>query len=119
MAAEDKTKKELETGTEAPASEKISLSSTNDATIASSIPAAPYAEIWKDGRKIATVDVRGEISTVNGFAGTVSLGGGHSSAALKAALFARTVGGEIRVAGMVADASTLTMRAKLHAAYGS
>ena len=105
---------------EAPPTEKITLSSSNEPASAIYIPAAPYAEIWKDGRKIAEINVRGEVSAVDGFGGMPSIGGGGlSSAALRAALYARSVGGEIRVAGMVTDPSTLTMRAKLQESYGS
>lgn len=116
----DKSKESPPAGAEKSQGEKITLSSSNDATASAYIPAAPYAEIWKDGRKIAEVNVRGEVSSANGFGGVPSIGGGSfSSAALRAALYARSVGGEIRVAGMVTDPSTLTMRAKLRESYGS
>lgn len=116
----DKSKESPPAGTDTSQDEKITLSSSSDSGAATYIPAAPYAEIWKDGRKIAEINVRGEVSSIDGFGGGASIGGGGvSSAALRAALYARSVGGEIRVAGMVTDASTLTMRARLSETYGS
>jgi hypothetical protein len=100
-------------------SDAVTLSPANDAVLAAQRAAIPYAEIWRDGRKVAAVDSTGEISS---FEGTVAAppggGSGIALAAQRAVLIARSLGGEIRVAGQVTDPATLTMQTRLRAAYG-
>lgn len=98
--------------------DRITLSADKDLPAAAYIPAAPYAEIWKNGRKIAEIDSRGEVSASDGIVvAHTALGTGLAAAAQRAALIARSVGGEIRVAGMVTDVSTLAMKARLSEMY--
>lgn len=118
------TKATRDTSHEAPPIEKdtsprerITLSADQHLP-AAYIPAAPYAEIWKNGRKIAEIDSRGEVSAADGIVvAHTALGTGLAAAAQRAALIARSVGGEIRVAGMVTDVSTLAMKARLSEMY--
>ena len=81
-----------------------------------------YAEIWKEGVKVAVVDTHGGVVGLNGFVapaeGTAGAGGAEL-AARRAAMIAHTVGGEIRTGGQVLDSQTLAMRTRLKAAYGS
>ena len=101
-----------------PQRERISLSTLQDAASIAYIPAAPYAEIWKNGRKVAEVDSRGEVNVLEGVvAAHASFGTGLASAAQKAVMIARTIGGEIRVAGRPTDVPTLAMSARLSEAY--
>lgn len=86
-------------------------------------PAAPspvYAEVWKDGVKVAAIDTHG---TVTSFAGPVATPAGGASggpwlAAVRAAQVAQAVGGEIRINGLTVDSGTLRTRARLELAYG-
>lgn len=105
---------------EIPLAETVTLSATKASSGIAYTPAAPYAEIWKDGRKVASVDSRGNVSAYGDFVAP-SLGGGSgiSQAAQRAIQIARAVGGEIRVAGIVTDAATLTTGALLRETYGS
>ena len=83
--------------------------------------AATYAEIWKDGQKIADIDIYGGVTAHNGMiaAAMSSAGGGPELAARRASQIALAVGGEIRSAGQVVDRSTMLMRARLQSAYGN
>lgn len=101
-----------------PARDRITLSAKNDLATGGYIPAAPYAEIWKNGRKIAEIDSRGEVSAFDGVVpANPAVGSGLALAAQRAALIASSIGGEIRVGGMVTDASTLAMKARLSETY--
>lgn len=103
---------------ENPPREKITLSPTDEWTTAPYVPAAPYAEIWKNGRKVAEIDSRGEVSAFDGVVATPpAVGSGLTLAAQRAALIARSIGGEIRVGGMPTDAATLAMQARLSNTY--
>lgn len=81
-----------------------------------------YAEIWKDGTKVAEIDIHGGVNSVNGLVasalGTVG-NGGPLLAARRAAEIVRSVGGEIRVGGQIIDSQTLETRARLKMAYGT
>ncbi len=103
---------------EAPQSE-VSLSSNATESTAQSANAVLYAEIWKDGRKIASVDSHGKVTSFSGIVPPAegSSIGGPLRAAMRATQVAQSVGGEIRVAGQVIDATTLSMRARLAQAY--
>lgn len=104
--------------TESPQPDRVTLSPERDAQSIAYVPAAPYAEIWKNGRKVAEIDSRGEVSAADGIiASHPALGSGLAAAAQRAALIARSIGGEIRVAGMVTDVPTLAMKARLGEAY--
>jgi len=89
-----------------------------------SVPEFPqtYAEIWKDGVKVAEIDVHGGVNSVNGLVasthGTVG-NGGPLLAARRAAEIVRSIGGEIRVGGQIIDGQTLDTRARLKMAYGA
>jgi hypothetical protein len=83
-------------------------------------PSPVYAEVWKDGLKVANIDTHG---TVTSFSGPVAspLGGaigGPWLAAVRAAQVAQAVGGEIRINGLTVDAGTAKMRARLEVTYG-
>lgn len=80
-----------------------------------------YAEIWKNGTKVAEIDVHGGVNPINGLIASAqgSAGGaGALLAARRAAEIVRAIGGEIRVGGQVMDSQTLDMRARLRMAYG-
>ncbi|MFA6310568.1 MAG: hypothetical protein WCV99_18460 [Sterolibacterium sp.] len=119
------TKAKSHTSTESPAvttktpqPDRVTLSPERVSQAVAYIPAAPYAEIWKNGRKVAEIDIRGEVSAADGIvASHPALGSGLAAAAQRAALIARSIGGEIRVGGMVTDVPTLTMKARLGDAY--
>lgn len=83
-------------------------------------PAPVYAEIWKDGIKVANIDTHGTITSFAGppLAPPVGGAGGPWLAATRAAQVARAVGGEIRINGLVVDAGTAKMRVRLELAYG-
>lgn len=82
------------------------------------LPAPTYAEIWKDGMKLADVDIHGHVTS---YSGLVPAGDGGSGGALLAAQravqLAQITGGEIRAAGQAIDGKTLLMRARLVNAY--
>jgi|GEM_PF-3927977 len=101
-----------------PANDTVELSSQPSTTFDDR--AGVYAEIWKDGRKIAEVDVRGSVTPLNGFIAPVfgGTGGGPELAARRASQIAVTVGGEIRSNGETIDSQTLKMRARLNTYYG-
>ncbi|MCX7174976.1 MAG: hypothetical protein NT159_13870 [Proteobacteria bacterium] len=114
----DTTHDSLPIENQIPQRDTITLSIEKDMPASAYIPAAPYAEIWKDGRKVAEIDSRGEVSGGDGMvAAHPALGTGLAAAAQRAAIIARAIGGEIRVAGMVTDVSTLAMKARLSEAY--
>lgn len=81
-----------------------------------------YAEIWKNGMKVAEIDIHGGVNSVNGLVasahGTVG-NGGPLLAARRAAEIVRSIGGELRVGGQIIDGQTLDTRAKLKMAYGT
>lgn len=118
-AAPIKPEKVKEDKTPVTASDAVTLSSSSDTDRAVQRASIPYAEIWRDGRKIASVDSTGEISS---FEGTVAAppggGSGIALAAQRAVLIARSLGGEIRVAGQLTDPATLNMQNRLRTAYG-
>ncbi|TRZ55779.1 MAG: hypothetical protein D4S02_17180 [Rhodocyclaceae bacterium] len=101
-----------------PTKDRITLSPKIDLAAGTYVPAAPYAEIWKNGRKVAEIDSRGEVSVFDGVvAAHPAVGSGLKLAAQRAALIASSIGGEIRVGGMVTDAPTLAMKARLSETY--
>jgi hypothetical protein len=101
-----------------PASDRITLSLKNGLAAGTYVPAAPYAEIWKNGRKVAEIDSRGEVRAFDGVvAAHPAVGSGLTLAAQRAALIASAIGGEIRVGGMLTDAPTLAMKARLSETY--
>ena len=103
---------------ETPLTDRITLSPRTGSATVTSIPAAPYAEIWKNGRKVAEIDSRGEVSAFDGIVADHPAGGsGLALAAQRAALVARSIGGEIRVGGMLTDVPTLAMKARLSETY--
>ncbi len=81
-------------------------------------PGRIYAEIWKDGVKLAQIDVHGQVIAADG---SVKRGGGALAgpllAAQRAVQVARQTGGEIRAAGQPIDPQTLLMRARLANTY--
>jgi len=83
-------------------------------------PAPAYAEIWKDGVKVAVIDTRGGVNSLNGLVpsaqGTPG-NGGALLAARRVAEIAQSIGGEVHIGGQIMDNQTLGMRAKLMAAY--
>lgn len=98
--------------------DKITLSHRTEVPPGPYVPAAPYAEIWKNGRKVAEIDSRGEVSVFEGVvAAHPGVGTGLMLAAQQAAMVARSIGGEIRVGGMVTDVPTLAMKARLSNTY--
>jgi hypothetical protein len=120
MNAADKSRdKSADTvSTDKEGGERVSLTPIQEAEQRAAQFAAPFAEIWKDGRKLAEVDVRGEVRGVAGvIAGLPAGGSGLTVAATRAAVLAQSLGGEIRSAGIVTDARTLAMRSRLQATY--
>lgn len=101
----------------AQTSDRVTLSAASQSSLLSP-PAPVYAEIWRDGHKVAQVDIHG---TVSGLAGQVAGGGGSLAgpllAAQRAVQVAWQTGGEIRVAGQALDGQTLMMRARLAKTY--
>lgn len=103
---------------EIPQSDRITLSIKKASATEAYVAAAPYAEIWKNGRKVAEIDSRGEVSMLDGGVTAPPAGGtGLALAAQRAAVIAHSIGGEIRVAGMLTDVSTLAMKARLSETY--
>jgi hypothetical protein len=83
-------------------------------------PAPAYAEIWKNGIKVAVVDTRGGVNSLNGLvpsAQGIPGNGGALLAARRVAEIAQSIGGEVHVGGQVMDNQTLGVRAKLALAY--
>ena len=103
---------------EASARDRITLSSMSESATNPYVAAAPYAEIWKNGRKVAEIDSRGEVRGLDGALAAHPAGGsGLTLAAQRAASIARSIGGEIRVGGLLTDVSTLAMKARLSDMY--
>lgn len=102
-----------------PLADKVSLSAEATADERSELPAPIYAEIWKEGVKIAQVDVHGRVMSFSGMVSSAEGGGlaGALLAAQRAVQVARQVGGEIRAAGQSLDSQTLLMRARLARTY--
>jgi hypothetical protein len=104
---------------QAGAEPDVTLSATAT-TAQQDYSAGVYAEIWKNGVKVAQVDNHGGVTSfVGGVAGSTGSGGGQVMASLRAAQIAQAIGGEIRVAGQVLDGATLAMRARLRQVYGN
>jgi hypothetical protein len=83
-------------------------------------PAPAYAEIWKDGIKVAVIDTRGGVNSLNGLvpsAQGTSGNGGALLAARRVAEIAQSIGGQVHVGGQVMDNQTLGVREKLAMAY--
>jgi hypothetical protein len=106
----------------------VSLSTNSSSKANGSAPAfefrlpAVFAEVWREGVKVAVIDANGGVKSLNGVVASVpgsSGAGGILLAARRAAEVAASTGGEIRVGGEPMDAQTLKTRAKLTAAYGA
>lgn len=96
----------------------VSLSGGTQPAWAASAISPIYAEIWKDGVKLAEVDIHGQVISSSGLVMPATAGGsGPLVAAQRAAQVAQRMGGEIRTAGQLLDAQTMLMRAKLANAY--
>lgn len=99
---------------------RVTLSATGKSKVSTPDSAPVYAEIWKNGMKIAEIDIHGGVNAANSLIvseqGTIG-SGGAILAARRAAEIARSIGGEIRVGGQIMDSKTLDMRAKLQMAY--
>ncbi|MCX7171993.1 MAG: hypothetical protein NTY41_17400 [Proteobacteria bacterium] len=110
----------------APPGESLSSADSDRVTLSTSgelqLDLVPvYAEIWKNGTKVAEIDVHGGVNPLNSLVASAqgSAGGaGTLLAARRAAEIVRAIGGEIRVGGQVMDGQTLDMRARLKMAYG-
>ena len=103
-------------------SARVTLSSERASIALSHVPAPVYAEVWKEGQRMAVIDSRGNVVPFNGLIAPSQMGGGGGGqelAARRVAQIAQSIGGEIRAAGQVMDAPTLAMRAKLNVAYGA
>ena len=102
-------------------STQVTLSATQQTRGNAPEFAPVFAEIWKQGIKVAEIDIYGGVNPVNGLVapiqGTVG-SGGALLAARRAVEIARSVGGEIRVGGQIMDSQTLDMRARLKVVYG-
>ncbi len=82
---------------------------------------APYAEVWRNGVKIAVIDATGGVTAVNGLVASVPGSAdqdGPLLAARRAAQIAAATGGEVKIAGEAIDRETLGMRARLQVTYG-
>ena len=117
-----------------PAQAEASPASTNDTAAAVEVslspaasaapPAEPtrlaplYAEIWRDGVRVAEVDIHGQVSSPTGVVGAAGSGlAGPLLAAQRAVQAARQLGGEIRTASGPVDPQTLLMRERLASKY--
>jgi len=77
-----------------------------------------YAEIWRDGVRVAQVDVHGQVTSAEGVVAATGSGlAGPLLAAQRAVQAARQLGGEIRSAGQPVDGQTLLMRERLASTY--
>jgi len=90
-------------------------------------PGAVYAEIWKDGVRIAAVHTNGVVTPSFGLTWQPVAGDAAGVAQRRAEELARSLGGEVRYAGRgrssetvqpPVDLRTERMRAKLRVAYG-
>lgn len=97
------------------------LSSAAGNATATPTPAAVFAEIWRDGTKVAEVDANGNVTSTAGIRlpAMNDSGGGPAAAAFRAAQIARTVGGEVRSHGEPVSGRVLVNRANLQALYRS
>lgn len=98
---------------------RVSLST--DGTLPPAQGAVTYAEIWKDGIKIAVIDSAGGVSSQNPAVMSMEGAGGTNGimlAARRAAQIMAAVGGQVMIGGQSMDTQTMTMRAKLQTAYG-
>jgi hypothetical protein len=105
-------------------SESVRVTLSMPPSSKSAVPeiAPVYAEIWKDGMKIAQIDIHGGVHSVDNLYSSApgsSGAGGTLLAARRAIEVARALGGEIRVGGESVDGQTLRMQAKVRAAYGT
>lgn len=118
----------------APVQAEAAPASANDASVAvevslspaasAALPAEParlapvYAEIWRDGVRVAEVDIHGQVSSPSGVVGAAGSGlAGPLLAAQRAVQVARQLGGEIRTASGPVDSQTLLMRERLASKY--
>ncbi|MDD5177209.1 MAG: hypothetical protein PHQ05_12390 [Sterolibacterium sp.] len=105
-----------------PEGARVTLTATQKSNGNAPELAQVYAEIWKNGIKVAEIDIHGGVNSISGLVasaqGTVG-GGGVLLAARRAAEIVRYIGGEIRVGDQIVDSRTLDMRAKLKIAYGA
>ena len=100
----------------------VTLSATPAAVEKAAELSPVYAEIWKNGNKVAVVDTAGGVRSGSGIVAAsqgAEGGGGELLAARRAAEIAGSIGGEIRIAGQQIDSRTLAMRVKLNATYGA
>lgn len=83
--------------------------------------AATFAEVWKDGRKVAEVDMHGGVTSLDGSVPphTGASGAIPEQAARRAAQVAQAVGGELRSGGVLTDLRTLVTATRLRRAYAS
>ncbi len=105
-----------------PESVRVTLSVPSSTKSAVPEIAPVYAEIWKDGVKVAQIDVHGGVHSIDNLYSSApgsSGAGGTLLAARRAIEVARALGGEIRVGGQSIDGQTLRMQAKLRVAYGT
>lgn len=111
------------TNVQEPAATEVSLSAEASAAQQPAAEQAPvlapiYAEIWRDGQRIAQVDIHGQVSSSAGVIATAGSGiAGPLLAAQRAVQTARQLGGEIRIAGQALDSQTVLMRERLANAY--
>lgn len=113
---------------DAPRGEEVSFSpsaeeiaATPEAGQFSHGAAMVFAEIWKDGQKLAQVDTHGRVISLSGLVPPLEGGtlAGPLLAAQRAVQVAQQVGGEIRAAGQAIERDTLLMRARLARTYGA
>ena len=97
----------------------VELSSSHDLPPVSTLHPV-YAEIWKNGIKIASVDRDGIVTSLVGPIAPALGGptGGPLFAAIRAAQIAQSMGGELRSNGLTVDAGTLRNRVHLETTYG-
>ena len=102
--------------------DRVSLTAVTGAGLTIPELAPVYAEIWKNGTKVAEIDTHGGVTPTSGLVasspGTVGASGALL-AARRAAEIVRSIGGEHRVGGQTMDNQTLEMRAKLEMFYGT
>lgn len=106
-----------------PATDSVVLTRSGRAENAAIEPKLPvvYAEVWRDGIKVAMIDARGGVKALSSLVQSLDGTGGAGGillAARRAAEIAAAIGGEIRVGGQPVDQGTLANKAKLTAAYG-
>lgn len=101
--------------------EAVTLSPQAAGTADAGFGSPIFAEIWKDGQKLAEVDSHGRVISHSGLVPPLDGGtlAGPLLAAQRAVQVAQQVGGEIRSAGQTVDRDTLLMRARLARTYGA